>query len=165
MRFQKIKNLNKLQYGDILFFKPIKFRSRLICWLESLRNKGFNTYSHVALFWKWEGKTPLFIEADINANISIKSADFRVGNIVAYRPSVPPMDKEELAEVITYKYDTARIIQIIFYYLFHVPIAEDFHERFICSELVNYAYSDTINPEGMCTPATLLKTVLSNLDE
>lgn len=163
-RFQKIGPDEQLKYGDIILFKPISLRGRLIRFFESLHFGKYAVYSHGALFWGYEEGFPLFIEAEFGSGVDIKKLDPSYGNVDVFRAldldCVPRFTATSLLDL---GYDNWEIFDIVLFYLFHRPFRKQYDKKMICTELINYCYLDMLGEVGHATPASIYKLISENL--
>lgn len=167
MRFQQLKPGDELKYGDIMLFKPISFRGRMIRFFERLHfGSKYAIYSHGALFWKYEGNIQLFIEAETGSGVDIKKVDPTFGNIDVYRPiDLQCVTEFTALNLLDKGYDDWEIVNIVLYYLFKKPFKKDGEQKMICTELINYCYLNVLADVGYATPASIYKIISDNIYE
>lgn len=160
MKFQKIKQGEPLKYGDIILFKPISLRGRLIRLFESIHYGKYAVYSHGALFWKHEGDIQLFIEAESGSGVDIKKLDPSYGNVDAYRPiDLDCVSEYAALSLLDRGYDDWEIVNIALFYLFQRPFRKTGEKKMICTELINYCYGDMLAAVGYATPASIYQFI------
>lgn len=168
MKFKKIQpGVEAMQYGDILLFKPISFRGKLIRFFEQLHfGKKYAVYSHGAIFWNYEGNwAHLFIEAETGSGVDIKKIDPSYGNIDVYRmvEGGGLIGSAHALELLDKGYDNWEIVNIVLFYLFKKPFKKNGEQKMICTELINYCYSNLLTEVGYATPASIYKLISDNL--
>lgn len=150
----QIDSTEQAQYGDVLFFEPIGFYSRLQVAIDS-KGQSFQNYSHVSMFYKFVGDTPLMIESIAGGGVHItRIPEWR--NFKMYRPNNPHLRSIEVVTRECGKLYDFSIIWAIFKSRFlGIKIDPNDDTRPICSEFVNQSYGYRLDQKGYCTPVTL----------
>lgn len=155
-----ISDLSQAKYGDILLFEPTSLKSRVQVWGDNLGQKRKFNYSHGALFFEFEGNTPVMMESVTGCGVHLTKLQ-NWQNFVIFRPegyNLTP--KKKMVTYLGHRYDFSKIRAVILNRLFRVPLTVDSDEQVICTELINLAYYYALTPKGMCTPVTLANSIL-----
>jgi hypothetical protein len=155
-----IDNLLQAKYGDILLFEPTSFTGRIQVMVDNLNQKRKFNFSHGAIFWGFEGKTPLMLESVSPCGVHIaKVQEWR--NYVIVRPDGHTVrTKKEMIEYLNSRYDYSKLYAVILNRLFGTHLTVDDDSQVICTELINLAYDYKLTPKGMCTPVALANAIL-----
>jgi hypothetical protein len=158
-----IDNLSEAQYGDVILFEPTSLKGRIQVKIDNLGHKVKHNFSHGAIFWGFEGKTPLMLESVSPCGVHIaKVQEWR--NYVIVRilqhEDCELRPKKEMVAYLNSKYDYSKLYAITLNRLFNVPLTVDDDSQVICTELINLAYDYKLTAKGMCTPIALANAIL-----
>ena len=139
------------EFGDIIFFKPITVKSRLISFFD----KG--AWSHVALVLGMYENRILFVESHWQGvRVGLLVEDLQNFSIQKTSKKIK-QTKQEILSFVGKKYDFKHLFFMGMFLMSHrlIPLPKTDEEKFICSELVNWAYGYTLSKKGKATPNTI----------
>ena len=155
-----IQDLSQARYSDIILFEPTSLTGRIQVAVDNLGQKTKHNFSHRAIFWGFEGKTPLMLESVSPCGVHIaKVQEWR--NYVIVRPEGKKVrPKKEMIRYLNSRYDYSKLYAVILNRLFGTSLTVDDDSQVICTELINLAYYYKLTDKGMCTPVTLANKIL-----
>lgn len=155
-----IQDLSQAKWGDVLLFEPTSLTGSIQIAVDNLGQKTKHNFSHGAIFWGFEGKTPLMLESVSPCGVHIaKVQEWRNYTIIRLEgKKVRP--KKEMVAYLNSRYDYSKLYAVTLNRLFGTPLTVDDDSQVICTELINLAYNYTLTPKGMCTPVALANAVL-----
>ena len=147
-------NLKNARYGDVILFRSTSLFGSLIRLIDG------GEYSHGAIYLEKRHGRHHFIEALTDGGVTYSILDENAGNWDIYRPSpkISATKPELIALVGRRGYDFLRIVRILSFYVFSRPLPADNQQKFICTELINWAYGFALSEE-LATPRTIHEAV------
>ena len=155
-----IQDLSQAKYGDIIEFEPTSLKGHIQVRIDNHGQKRKFNFSHGALFWGFEGKTPIMLESVSPCGVHLaKVQEWR--NYTIIRPEGKKVrPKGDMIAYLNSRYDYSKLYAVILNRLFNVPLTVDDDSQVICTELINLAYGYTLTEKGMCTPVALANAIL-----
>lgn len=144
-----------MNYGDIILFKPMTFRGRLISLIDG------SPYSHIGMFLRYDANIPLFIESDESTGgvVIMQLQDWQ--NYIILKPvGISPRPIEQILEKLGTPYDTIMILDILLAKIFKRNKQNNNENKFICSEFIDYCYNYKIGQGNVATLKTFYQSKL-----
>lgn len=143
----------KLEYGDIILFKPTGLIGKLITKIDGC------PYSHGAIFLKYEKGVPLFIESHESKRGVVISKLEEWNNYIVLRPLKShyfyPQEYKDTINLLGRKYDYGRLLMILKSKFDKFNIANNDPYKLICTELCDNVYGYKLGEGDICTPKTI----------
>lgn len=146
--------LKEAKFGDVILFRSSSVLGTLIRLVDG------GEYSHGAIYLEKRHGRHQFVESLTDGGVVYSVLDEFAGNFDVYRPAQKiSVSKAELLELVDRRrYDFLKIGRIFSFYVFKVPLPADNQQKFICTELVNWAYGFALCDE-LCTPRTVHEAI------
>jgi len=142
---------DKLEYGDIIMFKPTGgIVSRLISLVDGSK------YSHGAIFLGYEFGVPLFIESHEKRGGVVINKLQEWSNFDVLRPvALKPRPIEDMLKMVGSRYDYSLLWWIFKAKILRSKLQNNDNSSVVCTELVDFCYYYTLGDGYVCTPKTI----------
>lgn len=139
---------NKLEYGDIILFKPSSLLGSLISFIDG------SEYSHVGMFIEYKNGVPLFIESHEKKNGVVITKLQEWQNYTVKKTLIKPRRKREVLNMLGTSYDNSMLWWIFKAKVFSLKQENNDEKSLICSEFIDWCFNYQVGHGYVATPKT-----------